>query len=73
MSVEENSQFERGEGVREEVGNLEGGEGIPVEVVERGERRPAEAVGPPAVQEQVPVHVTPPGDVERIGLGDAIA
>ena len=48
-------------------------EGIPVEVVEMGERRPAEDVGPPAVKEQAPVHATPPGDVGRIGLGDAIA
>ena len=73
VSVEETSQFERGEGVREQVGNLERREGIPVEVVERGVGRPAEDVGPPAVQEQAPVHATPPGDVGRIGLGDAIA
>ena len=72
VSVEETRQFERGEGVREEVVNLEGREEIAVEVVERGVGRPAEDVGAPAVQEQAPVHATPPGDVGRIGFGDAI-
>ena len=72
VSVEETSQFKRGERVREELGTLERREEIPVEVVERGEGRPAEDVGPP-VEEQAPVHATPPEDVGRIWLGDAIA